>query len=117
MVKPSGFSSASSLARTRATSFHKSVCSASDKSNRLATCRRGTSTPPPGPIAGGEPPVERYTLFQLVPNAWATSCQDSRLAHVARNHIYIVVRRCLPSAHGTCSTLTPQRGQSTRRGE
>ena len=40
----------------------------------------------------------------------------NRFAQVAKTHMYMVVKRLLPLAHGNRSTLTPQWGQSTRRG-
>ena|GEM_PF-4782470 len=57
----------------------------------------------------------RNTVSQLVLNTPATSFQLMRLAQHARNHAYVVVIGLLPLAHGTVSTVTPQRGQSTRR--
>src|SRR5207248_1882527 len=55
------------------------------------------------------------TLCQLVPNTRAVSCQLNRRAHSARNHWYVWVCLCFPRHQGTASTVTPHRGQSTRR--
>src|SRR5438445_11522003 len=59
--------------------------------------------------------TDRNTLCQLVWNTVATSCQASRFAQAARNQRYVVVKRHRPLPHGTRSTLTPHRRQSTRR--
>ena len=59
--------------------------------------------------------TDRETVSHELWNTVATSCHDSRFAHPARNQAQASVTRCLPVAHGTDSTFTPQRAHATRR--
>jgi len=51
---------------------------------------------------------------QLVPNISATSLHESRRAQRAMNSLKALQVRCLPSAQGRSSTVTPHLGQSIR---
>src|ERR1019366_5626908 len=59
--------------------------------------------------------TQRKTVSQLERNRRAHSIQESTRAQLEMNHTNAWVACVLPDAHGTSSTTTPQRKQSTRR--
>ncbi len=59
--------------------------------------------------------TQRKTVSQVEWKRLATSRHDSTFAQLARNQASAWVVCILPAAHGTASTVTPQRRQSTRR--